>query len=366
MIDEPGWFSMVSFDSTISGCSASSTSAAVGRLVPVWQSLLHRSSVGVNDNFFSLGGDFQTADLLFADIAQKEGRELPSATIFHAPTIAALASVLEQPTLPLFSPFVQLKAGGAKPPILIAHGLSGCASFSELAKHLQTDCPIYGIQAKGVDGLEEPFDRIEDMAQFYVEAIKEQEFQAPHVLIGYSFGGLVALEMAQILSRNQKRIGLLVLIDAYPHARYLSTGQRLRLGAQRTMRHISEMRQRPISGALSYLVHGVGRRLRIAGVHGSEESSECSRLSLAQTTLHVKDRSYVALAHYRPRAYSGEIKFIKSGSDTYFPGDPVPVWSNLANTLEVETVPGNHLNIVTTHFEGLADVLNRYLREPLP
>ena len=356
---------MVPFDSTISGCRVSSSSATVGRLIPVWQSLLHRSSVGVNDNFFSLGGDLHTADLLFADIARNEGRELPSATIFHAPTIASLASVLEQPKLPSFSPFVQLKAGGAGPPILIAHGLSGCASFSELANRIETESPIYGIQAKGVDGLEEPFDRIEDMAQFYVEALYQQQFQAPYILIGYSFGGLVALEMAQVLSRSQRQIGLLVLVDAYPHARYLSTGQRLRLSVQRAVRHISEMRRRPISGALLYLIRGAGRRLRIAGVHGSVESSEGSGLSLAKTTLHVKDRSYVALARYRPRFYSGEMRFVKSASDTYFPGDPVPVWGKLASSLEVETVPGTHLNIVTTHFDGLADVLTRYIRKSL-
>jgi acetoacetyl-CoA synthetase len=320
----------------------------------------------MNEDFFSLGGNFQTADLLFAEIAQREGRELPSATIFHAPTLAALTSVLEQPALPSFSPFVQLKAGGAKPSILIAHGLSGCASFSGLAKRIQTECPIYGIQAKGVDGLEEPFDRIEDMARFYVEALYEGQFPAPYILIGYSFGGLVALEMAQILSRSQKQIGLLVLIDAYPHAHCLSAGQRLRLGVQRAARHISEMKQRPIPDAISYLIRGVGHRLRIAGVHGDEKYLPGSRLSLAQTTLHVKDRSYVALARYRPRAYSGEIKFVKSASDTYFPGDPIPVWADLAGTFGVETVPGNHLNMVTTQFEGLAAVLTRYLREALP
>ena len=357
---------MVPIDSTISGCSVSSSSATIRRLTPIWQSLLRRSSIGVNDNFFSLGGNFQTADLLFAEIAQKEGRELPSATIFHAPTLAALASVLEQSVLPPFSPFVQLKAGGQKPPILIAHGLSGLASFSGLAKRIQTECPIYGIQAKGVDGLEEPFDRIEDMAQFYVKALHERQFQAPYILIGYSFGGLVALEMAQILSRSQKQVGLLVLVDAYPHAHYLSAGQRLRLGAQRAARHISEMKQLPIRGALSYLIRGAERRLRMAGVHGGEKSPEGSRLSLAQTTLHVKDRSYVAWARYRPRAYSGEIKFVKSASDTYFPGNPVPVWANLARTFEVEIVPGDHLNMVTTHFEGLAAALNRYLGEALP
>jgi hypothetical protein len=57
---------------------------------------------------------------------------------------------------------------------------------------------------------------------------------------------------------------------------------------------------------------------------------------------------------------------VKSAIDTYFPGNPVPVWANLARTFEVEIVPGDHLNMVTTHFEGLVVALNRYLREALP
>jgi acetoacetyl-CoA synthetase len=332
-------------------------------LTAIWQSVLHRSSIGIDDNFFRLGGNLRTVDALFAEIALKGGRELPSATIFHASTIADLASVLDQPALPRFSPFVQLKAGTEKPPILIAHGLNGCASFSGLAKSIRTEHPIYGIQAKGVDGLEEPFDRIEDMAKFYLNALNELQPQGPYVLIGYSFGGLVALEMAQRLSGSRKQVGLLVLVDAYPHPRYLSAGQRLRLSVQRAGRHISEMTQKPLIGAVSYFIGRLERRLRFAGVHGGKRLPETSRLSLGQTTLHVKDKAYVALAHYRPRAYSGEIKFVKSQSDTYFPSDPVPVWANLAGTFEVETVAGNHLNMVTTHYEQLAEVLTRYVRE---
>ena len=83
---------MVPFDSTTSSRGVSSASTTVGLLTSIWQSLLHQSSIGVDDNFFSLGGNRRIADLLFADIARKLGRELPSATIFHAQTIAALAS----------------------------------------------------------------------------------------------------------------------------------------------------------------------------------------------------------------------------------------------------------------------------------
>jgi acetoacetyl-CoA synthetase len=358
---------MAPFYSSKSGCSVSpnAASAMVGMLTPIWESVLHQTSIGIDDNFFKLGGNQRTADLLFADIARKGGRELPSATIFHAPTIAALAAVLEQPTLPRFSPYVQLKAGTGKLPILIAHGLNGCASFSGLAESIPTEHPIYGIQARGVDGLEEPFDCIEDMARFYIDALSEVQSQGPYILIGYSFGGLVALEMAHRLTGNQKQVGLLILVDAYPHPRYLSAAQRVQLGVQRVARHISEMKQRPIRGAISYFTSGLKNRLRIAGVPRDELPPETSRLALAQTTLHVKDRAYTALANYRPRAYKGEIKFVKSESDTYFPGNPVPVWANLANSFEVETVPGTHLNMVTTHFESLAAVLTGYLGKAL-
>jgi acetoacetyl-CoA synthetase len=266
---------------------------------------------------------------------------------------------------PLSSPFVQLKSGSKNPPILLAHGLCGRASFSELARNIQTEHPIYGIQAKGVDGTDEPFDRIEDMAELYLDSLNELQSRGPYILIGYSFGGLVALEMAQRLSEDGRNVALLVLVDAFPHPRYLSPEQRLNLIVQRTRRHISEMRQRPVPGAISYLVRGLGRRLSIVGVRDpSTRVSETANPSFAQT-LDVKDKAYTALRHYRPRFYRGKIKFVKSASDSYFPADPVAVWGRLAAEFEVETIPGTHLNMVTTNFERLAVVLTRYLRAAL-
>lgn len=354
---------MVLSDGTTSARGVCSALTTVDLLTSIWQSRLLRSPIGVDDNFFSLGGNRRIADLMFADIARKTGREVPSATIFHAQTIAALAFVLDQPTLPRFSRFVQMKAGSEEPPILIAPGLDGCASFSKLATRIQTQHPIYGMQAKGVDGMENPFDCVEDMAQYYVEGLIELQAHGPYILIGYSFGGLVALEMAQRLSDSGNEVGLLVLIDAYPHPRNLSTGPRLRLTVQRTARHISELRKKPIRDAMAYSVSGLKRRLGAAGVSGGPDLSETSRLSFAHTTLQVKGKSYVALARYRPRSYRGDVKFIKGENDTYFPGDPRSVWAHLVRTFEVENVPGTHLDMVTTHFEGLAAALTRCLGE---
>lgn len=332
-------------------------------LTRIWQRALHRSSIGVNENYFDLGGTAAAADILFAEIAKVYGRELPSTSIYHAPTIATLATLLEQPELPRFSPFIQIKAGTAYPPIIIAHGTEGRPQFSELAAQIETAHPIYGIQAKGMDGLEEPLSRIEDMADYYLGSIRKLQGHGPYVLIGYSFGGLVALEMAQNLSEVGEKVALLVLVDAYPYPSFMPAGQRLRLFAQRTRYRISEATRRPAADAIQYLVRGLKRRLHIGSDNSDLPSG--SRLSFEHATRQVKKNAYLALARYRPRFYGGKMKFVKGGHDTYFPSDPAAVWAPLVSDFEFETVPGGHLDMVTGDISGLAAALSRYLSQAL-
>ncbi len=341
-----------------------STAATVDLLTQIWQRVLQRCPIDPQQNFFDLGGTDAMADSIFAEIAQACGRELPSATIFHAPTIMALAALLEQPELPRYPPFVPLKHGTVKPPIVIAHGLGGRASFSELAKHIRTGHPIYGIQAKGVDGLEEPFERIEDMAQFYLDTLNQLQAEGPYILFGYSFGGLVALEMAQRLSGDGKNFALLVLIDTYPHTRHFPPVERLWLAAKRIRGHISNKGRIPIRCAFSSVVKLLKRRLHIAGApdHRALPPGR-SRLSFAETTLRVKESDLVALERYRPQFYRGKIRFVRPERNSYLPSDPTALWRSLAAELEVETVPGDHLGMIGTHFESLAAVLTRYVEE---
>lgn len=342
------------------------SAATIETLNRIWRQVLQRSDIGPEDRFYDLGGDDPLADRAFAEIAQVFGRQLPTAAICHAPTITALAALLERAALPKFSPFVQLKAGNNKPPILIAHGLGGRASFSQLARHISTDRPIYGIQAKGVDGLEEPLERIEDMAKFYLDALSELQPQGPYILIGYSFGGLVALEMAQRLAGNGKQVALLTLVDTYPHPRYFSAGQRLWLSAKRIKGHIADLKRQPLPIAFSQILETIERRLHI-NINEDQKHralpAETSRLSFAETTLRVKQSDLLALAHYRPRFYRGKIRFVRPETNSYLPNDPTAVWENLAAEFEVEIVPGDHLEMIGTHFETLAAVLTRHVRE---
>src|SRR5580700_11901559 len=256
-----------------------SSSSLAEVLTPIWERVLLRPGIRVDDNFFDLGGDSLLAVQLFSEIARVSGRELAPVTIYCAPTIAALAEILEEPSAPRFPPLLQLKEGvGA--PLFLAHGLGGTAmDFFQLVKHLQTQRPIYGMQAKGTDGVDEPFDRIEDLAQFYLDAIKKMQPHGPYFLVGYSLGGLVALEMAQRLSCNGERVALLAMLDAYPYIRFMTLKQQIRLIAHQVRRGLSNLRSLSVS---SLYQPPVG-------------------VSLTPAMQHVREKGYLALTRYRPR-----------------------------------------------------------------
>jgi thioesterase domain-containing protein/acyl carrier protein len=310
-------------------------------ITPIWQRVLQQSSIGIEDNFFDLGGDSSLALQLFNEIAQACGRELPPVTIYQAPTITALAALLEQPTAPRFPTLILLKDGTDLPPVFIAHGLGGSAmDFYQPVKHIQSSHAIYGIQSRGIDGVDAPFERIEDMAQFYIDEIKTVQPHGPYFLIGYSLGGLVAYEMARRLTANREKVGLLAMLDAYPHMRYLSLAQRLRLIARQAKRGLDFFEF--LSGSASY--------------------QPPQGVSFSPVMQRVRDSAYLALTRYQPQPYDGKINFVRAAIKSGFPKDPRVIWAGLVRQFEVETVPGDHLGIITTHYGKLAAVLSQLLQ----
>jgi thioesterase domain-containing protein len=305
--------------------------------------VLQLEYVGIEDNFFDIGGDSSLTLELFHEIALACGRELPPVMIYHSPTIAALAALLEQPTTPRVPPLIRLKAGSEDPPVFIAHGLGGSVmDFYQVVKHIQTPHAIHGMQAKGIDGIDEPLERIEDMARYSLEAVKEIQPHGPYLLIGFSLGGLVTLEMAQQLIAGGERVGLLAMLDSYPHISKLSFGQRTRLSLRQAWRRAAV-------------------RLKWLGVRPPFQT--VIDMTPSPALQHFRDSAYRALERYQPRFYPGKINFVRAAIPTDFPADPAAVWSPLAQEFELQTAPGDHLGIVTTHFESLASAISGLLRK---
>jgi thioesterase domain-containing protein len=114
------------------------------------------------------------------------------------------------PTAREYTPIVPMKPTGSRPPFFLVHGGFGSVfPYHHLSVHMGEDQPLYGLQARGLDGREAPLDSIPDMAASYAEAIQATCPQGPYHLGGYSFGGWVAYEIAQILARSGGEVGLL-------------------------------------------------------------------------------------------------------------------------------------------------------------
>jgi thioesterase domain-containing protein len=340
-----------------------SRSKSIEALAPIWERVLQRSPISAEDNFFDLGGDPSSAGRLLAEIEQKCGRELPRFIIYHAPTLSALGALLEQPSLPRFPTLIPLNSSAGWPPVFIAPGMGGNPlDYFPLVRHIRSQHPIFALQARGLDGTEEPFVRIEDTAQYYIDAIKLLQPHGPYLLVGNSLGGLVALEMAQRLTANGEKVALVAMLESYPHFRFLSFGQRLRLLIRLAKYHVSTALRLPMREAFSYFVRRAKRRLYIPG-DDSGGSPPPDGVALSPATQRLRDCDHLALTRYRPRFYDGRIKFVRSAVSVHFPDDPTAVWAGLVRELDVETVPGDHYGIITTHFESLAAVLSRYLRE---
>jgi phthiocerol/phenolphthiocerol synthesis type-I polyketide synthase E len=184
-------------------------------LARIWQQLLGVASIGVDQNYFDLGGDSILAVQLFSQIEQVFKVKLPVAMLFEAPTIDELARILrrEAPTSG-WSPLVAIQPAGSRPPFFCIHAAGGnVLIYRELSRHLGTDQPFFGLQCQGLDGSFPPLRKIEDMATLYTKEIRRARPHGPYLVGGYCGGGTIALEVAQQLRAMGENVALLALFD---------------------------------------------------------------------------------------------------------------------------------------------------------
>jgi thioesterase domain-containing protein/acyl carrier protein len=185
------------------------------KLKKIWEDCLNIRPIGVQDNFFELGGHSIQAAQMFSFIRKNLGKQLPLATLFQAPTIEQLAEILGgKGVIAPWSSLVPIQPNGSRSPLFCIHAGAGTVLFySSLSSHLGQDQPVYGLQAKGLNGNEAPQTRIEDMAAHYISEIRSIQPQGPYYLAGYCLGGILAFEMAQQLTREGQEVALLASLN---------------------------------------------------------------------------------------------------------------------------------------------------------
>ncbi len=188
--------------------------ALEARVATVCAELLGVERVGVQDDFFDLGADSLIMLRLSEHLGEVLDRTIPREAVFRGATVERIALALSGEPDPKASPLVPIQPAGTRPPLFVAPPASGSTFvYIELAHALGDDQPLYALQALGLDG-QAPVDvTVEDMARHYVDAIRTVQPHGPYHLAGFSFGALVAYEMAVQLAAAGEPPGLVALLD---------------------------------------------------------------------------------------------------------------------------------------------------------
>jgi amino acid adenylation domain-containing protein len=192
-------------------------------LANIWQEVLGLPQIGTSDNFFDLGGHSLLAIRMFSEIERQLGSSLPLAILLQQQTIAQLAQTIDLAATPTettarpqaWDSIVTIEPGStSQPPLFLIHEMSGNVLFyQQLVNYLGGTRRIYGLQPRGLDGIEVPIADVSVMAANYIDEIRKVQPFGPYHLGGYSFGGTVAFEIAHQLHVQGEEIGLLAIFD---------------------------------------------------------------------------------------------------------------------------------------------------------
>jgi len=330
----------------------SADSPTVDKVRTLWVSVLGLEGIDDGDDFFALGGTSLQAVRLFTQIRDRLGVDLPLSVLLEAPTVAALAGVVDDPGKH-FEPLVLMRSGNDDPPLFLVHSIWGdVLGMRQLAVALRGDVPVYGLRARGLQG-EEPQGSVEEMAASYVEVIRSQQPQGPYRIAGHSFGGLLAFEVARLLSEAGEVIEWLGLIDAElstaAHSPARRWGHRVALPY-----HYLRAAMRQPQKALRVLLGAVPKLLRRGFSHFQRDAalaeSEATWMEGASAAHQRLAAHFLQLAAaYRPRPYRGSMTyFLPTERRFHLFADPLPVWRRVtAGEIEIERVPGPHVGMVS-------------------
>ncbi len=320
------------------------------RLRAIWERIFGIAPIGMDDNFFDLGGRSLLAFTLFVEVEKLTGRAFSIATIFEAPTVATLAARLKADlSANSFSCLVPLRREGQGRPLFIMHGFGGnVLELAKVARHICCNRPIYALQARGLDPSQEPHERIEDMAEHYINEIRSVQPHDPYALAGFSMGGLIAFEMARRLVSAGAQVEFVGLLDTEIHERYLSWRQWAALQVRR-INHVGRHTRRASLGeSLSYLrrIGGLAldqMRLRL----GKDPRQRLVHENLLpRHFLRVRACGRKAFAVYRPGRYAGTVTFFRVSERHPLACDPLPLWREVAAKVEICDMPGSHMSFI--------------------
>jgi len=329
--------------------------------------VLNLPRVGLNDNFFDLGGHSLLILSLVSAIRERLNIELPVPILFQANTTAAISEFIRNQDSSLSSgPLVGIKTTGSKNPLFLVHAVGGEAvSYTSLAQHFDSERPLYAFEARGLQPNEPPIEEMKDLAAHYVQALRKKQPTGPYLLGGWSLGGAIALEMACQLQQAGETISRLVMLDTWltvcdrecsPEDLLIGfMADRVQLQGPAIKEVYQAIKQESPHDHLSFI----------------KEQIEKHQLPFSQFELARIERLYntykantYAAARYKPQPYGQPVTlFQETEHHRKNPQDPRSGngWQSVAPQAQIIDVEGSHYSMLSqsNHVSALAKSLNQ-------
>lgn len=220
------------------------TNEVEAQLASIWQSVLGVQRVGINDEFFELGGDSLNSLKMISEVEKILGLAVNPVDLVQSPTVASLSRRLAVP-VPSRASLVVLRRGSNRNLFMVHDGDGATLLYAKLASLLPEDVTVIGIGPRKLPGVPLAATSIEEMAAQYVHRLRERQPVGPYMLGGLCAGGLIAYEIASQLSQAGETVDLVAIFDAgtpqSPTRSTLMSNQRKRSFAA----SIAGLRQRP-------------------------------------------------------------------------------------------------------------------------
>jgi thioesterase domain-containing protein len=322
------------------------------QLLELWRSMLGVEDISADTNVFSLGVSSLSILRLVTKMNSLYSMGFGLASLISAPTIKMVAELVRKRYAPnTVTSLVPIQPVGTKRPLYIVHGAGGnVVNFYGLTTRIGADQPVYGVQAQALEVDQPALLRMEDMAAHYLTEIRRVQPKGPYHLLGYSFGGVVVLEMAHQLLAAGETVGLLGMLDT-----------RARDYIESTAPEVSSVDGRTQAGGLvgffrSFVGHGSAKGWWKFFLNDLQERRVRYTITIAARTFstlpsflkNTHEINSVAARNYKVKPLSGRLTLFRAANqaDNSIPSDNG--WSTIFNEgVEVHEIPGDHWQVLS-------------------
>lgn len=180
----------------------------------IWMNNIGINKIGINDDFFELGGTSLIALKTKIQIEKKLAKRLSPSILFKYPTIKQLVNAIENNAAEEFKSLIPIQPNGDKVPLYMVHGIGlNVLGYRSMVAQLKADQPVYGLQAFDDENEKTIYNSIESIAEFYNSEVLKHNPTGPYAIGGYSIGGIIAFEMVKQLKAKGKNVELLAMFD---------------------------------------------------------------------------------------------------------------------------------------------------------